>query len=344
MHFFNKDMRIFQVIFLTILLVACGEKNPLDVDVSGIEVEIRIDRMEKELFECKYEDLPALNTRFSQKYGDLWDAYVAVMLRAGSPDDSLIVVSLDRFIHDEVMMQVYQDISAEYGDLSWLQKDLEEAFRHLKYYYPDAEIPLIVTYNSVFNYGVSTFEHSVGVGLDMYLGPDNRTVKKISTEMIPQFMKDKMIREYLVVDIMRGWFEVNFMEELQGQDFLSRIVYEGKILYALDALLPTTPDHIKIRYTSDQFGWCIENENNIWRDIVDKKLLYSTEPLEIKKFCDEAPFTSGLPNNSPGRVGTWLGWMMVRAYVKEHPETTLPQLMAIDNPKKILKSYKPEKK
>lgn len=313
------------------------------VDVSQIEASVTIERMEKQLFDARPGDLERLNKDFQERYGELWEVYVSVMLRSGSPKDSMIVVSLDRFISDPTMIQVYQDISATYPELDWLKEDLEQAFRYLRYYYPDAAIPRIVTYNSVFNYGVSTFKDQIGLGLDMYLGPENRTVKKISPEALPQFLKEKMIKEYMVVDIMRGWIEANYLDAFKGQDFLSRMIHEGKILYAMDALLPADPDHIKIRYTPEQLGWCLQNEKNIWRDIVDKKLLYTTDQMEIRKFCDESPFTSGLPQNSPGRVGNWLGWMIVRAYMKDHPELKLPDLLDEKNERKILKSYKPPK-
>lgn len=336
-------MRKLLIVTALFLISSCSEKNPLEIDVSHLEADVVVERMEKKLFEAKSDELAALNTEFLQRYGDLWETYVSVMLRGGSAHDSLIDVTLDRFIHDPVMIQVYQDISAEFSDLEWMETELEDAFRHLIYYFPETKIPVVVTYNSVFNYGVATFEKHIGVGLDMYLGPENRTIKKISTEMIPQFIKEKMISEYLVVDIMRGWFETNFLPELKERDFLSRIVYEGKILYALDALMPAKEDHIKIRYTAEQLQWCEKNEMLIWRDIVDKKLLYSDNALEIKKFCDDAPFTSGLPDRSPGRVGAWMGWRMVRAYMKEHPELKLPDLIRENNARKILKSYKPEK-
>lgn len=338
----NWINRAFGLIFLGLMLSSCGENNPLDIDVSHVKADVRIERMEQELFSADFNELPALNAKYRNQYGELWDVYLMVMLRAGSPEDSLITVYLDRFTHDPIMTQVYQDISSQYKDLGWLKEDLDEAFRHLKYYYPDAKEPVVVTFNSAFNYGVSTFEKHIGLGLDMYLGPDNRVVKQIPTEEIPQFIKDKMIRDYMVVDIMRGWFETNFMAELEESDFLSRIIYEGKILYALDALLPKTADHLKIRYTPDQYGWCLKHETEIWKDIVDHKLLYTDDPLEIKKFCDEAPFTSGLPQNSPGRVGAFLGWRMVRSYMSANPELQLPQLINEKNPKKILKFYEPE--
>jgi hypothetical protein len=330
------------LIFLT-GFSSCIPYNPLDVDVSAIEAEVKIERLDELLFTASPGDIDKIHHDLLKKHGELWEAYFSAMLKAGPAQDSLAPVYLDRFVNDETMKSLYKDIKKEFPDLDWLEKELEDAFRHLKYYYPDAKIPSIVTYNSVFNYGVATFEDQIGIGLDMYLGPENQFVKNISIQDIPQFVKDKMKKEYIVVDVMRGWFENVYMEPPSERDFLSRIVYEGKILYALDALLPNTPDHIKIRYTPDELGWCIENENNIWRDIIDKKMLYSTNEEDIMKFIIEGPFTSGMPQNSPARVGSWLGWRMVRAYMKENKDLKLPDLVKEQNARKILKSYKPQK-
>lgn len=325
-------------------MISCTSSNPLEIDVSGIEAEVKIERLDQKLFQAKPSELAKLNREFLTSYGELWETYVSVMLRAGSPNDSLIDISLERFINDPVMKQVYQDIQIEFADLTELENELEGAFKHLKFYFPDSKVPRIVAYNSVFNYGVSTFEGFIGLGLDMYLGPKNRTVEKISTEMMPQFVKDKMLKEYMVVDVMRGWFEANYMNELNGgDDFLTNIIYHGKIMYALDALLPKTAPHLKIRFTPEQYAWCLDNESNIWKTLVDEKLLYSTNQADINKFIEEAPFTSGLPQNSPGRVGVFVGWQMVIAYMNEFPEKKLPDLIKENNPRMILKFYKPKK-
>src|SRR3989344_2962306 len=161
---------------IIVLMMSCTSSNPLDIDVSGIEAEVKIERLDQKLFQAKPGDLARLNREFLTSYGELWETYVSVMLRTGSANDSLIDISLERFINDPVMKQVYQDIQIEFADLSETEKELAEAFKHLKFYFPDAKIPRMVAYNSVFNYGVSTFENFIGLGLDMYLGPTNRTV------------------------------------------------------------------------------------------------------------------------------------------------------------------------
>lgn len=339
-----KAFRLFNLLMITLLLVFCGcGGNPLDVDVSDIEAEVKINRLEKKLFEAEFKDLKPLNEKWLNEYGELWEAYITVMLRGGSPYDSLIDVTLEKFTADEIMRQVYEDIQKKFPDLTDIESEISKAFKHLIYYYPNAKVPKFASYNSVFNFGVFTTDSCVGIGLDMYLGPDNRIVKQISNEDIPQFIKDKMRKEYIAIDVMRGWFALNFMEEPVEEDFIHQIIQEGKILYALDAFFPDKEDHEKIRFTESELQWCIDNEMNIWKDIVDRELLYTKDQKEITPFLSEAPFTSGLPQDSPPRVGAWLGWQMVRAYMEDNSDLKLPDLINEKNARKILKSYKPEK-
>lgn len=336
--------RYFNLLVVTALLFLVGcSGNPLEVDVSDIEADVKIVRLDKKLFESRFEGLKNLNQQCLDEYGELWEAYVSVMLRGGSPYDSLIDVTLEKFTSDEVMRQVYEDIQKKYPNLSDIEAEISDAFKHLIYYYPKAKVPKFVAYNSVFNFGVFTTDSCIGIGLDMYLGPENRIVKQISNEAIPQFIKDKMLEEYIAIDVMRGWFAMHFLPETEENDFLHQVVREGKILYALDAFFPGKEDHLKIRYTKEQLKWCYDNEMNIWKDVVDRELLYTKEQRDIEPFLTEAPFTSGLPQDSPPRTGAWLGWQMVRAYMEEHPGLKLPDLANEKNARKILKSYKPEK-
>ena len=68
-------------------------------------------------------------------------------------------------------------------------------------------------------------------------------------------------------------------------------------------------------------------------------------PQGVSKMMTDAPFTSGFAAESPGRLGAYLGWMIVRAYMKEADGVTLKQIMEDANAKDILKisKFKPGK-
>ena len=134
-------------------------------------------------------------------------------------------------------------------------------------------------------------------------------------------------------------FELNS----ENSDLLSHMVYHGKLLYALDLLLPDSEDSLKIGYSSNQMNWVRENEKDIFFHFAEKELFYSKEGKQIQKYIGEAPFTPGFPEGSPGMTGRWMGWQIVRKYMENTNPLDLQGLFSEGDAQKILKlsKYKP---
>jgi uncharacterized protein YjaZ len=95
-------------------------------------------------------------------------------------------------------------------------------------------------------------------------------------------------------------------------------------------------DTLKIGYSSEQIEWCNRFEKDMWTYLIDEKLLFTTEHLDIKRYIDEAPFTTSFSKESPGRTGIWMGWQIVRDYMKNNPDVSLQELMSLKNYQEIL--------
>jgi hypothetical protein len=131
-----------------------------------------------------------------------------------------------------------------------------------------------------------------------------------------------------------------------NKSLLSYMVYAGKQLYLKDVLLPECSDVDKIGYTLEQITWCQENESYMWRHFMQEQLLYSTDSKLTSRFINTAPFSKfylEIDNESPGRVGTWVGWQIVRSYMNNN-DVNLQQLLQMD-PIEIFQNskYKPKK-
>jgi hypothetical protein len=73
-------------------------------------------------------------------------------------------------------------------------------------------------------------------------------------------------------------------------------------------------------------------------------LLYSTRRTEFDKLIGASPMgATWMPPESPGKTANWLGWQIVKAFMKQHPEMSVQQLIAIDDPQIILDeaNYRP---
>ena len=107
----------------------------------------------------------------------------------------------------------------------------------------------------------------------------------------------------------------------------SNMIQQGKVLYFLDAMFPEMNDTLKVGYTKKQLDFCHRNEAKMWTYLAEHKMLFTTDRMSIKRFIDDAPYTAAFTEESPGRTASWLGWQIVRAYMKSHPEKKLPDLM-----------------
>ena len=118
------------------------------------------------------------------------------------------------------------------------------------------------------------------------------------------------------------------------------MLYKGKLLYFTKSMLPDEPDTLITGFTAEELEWCINNEENLWNYLIDKKLLYSTDYMTINKMVNPAPFTSGFSRKSPGRAVNWLGWKIIEAYMDKNSRATLPLLMQNNQYQQILTQSK----
>jgi len=173
----------------------------------------------------------------------------------------------------------------------------------------------------------------------MYLGKDHKFYE------FPEYIKQNFQENQMLPDIVSS-FSKNKIVPPTDNTLLSQMIYAGKELYIKDLLLPEYSDADKMGYKPEQIKWCQENEGYMWRYFIEKKMLYDTDQKLIPRFINPAPFSKfylEIDNESPGRVGSWIGWQIVRSFM-ENNEVSLQQLLLIDNKELFEKSkYKPKK-
>ena len=334
---------IYISLFFSVFILTSCRQNKLDIDVSSVQINpVEIKRLEKDLFEMDPNDINAKTSYMVNKYGSFYVRFVTRIINDGGIRDSSYASNLRQFLADRDMRDAYNECIKKYPDLDFLNQQLTDAFKHFKFYFPQKNIPRVVTYMSGFNYAVATDDSTLGIGLEMYLGRNN---KFYQMTQFPKYKTLTMDKEYILPDCMRGWLTNEFENNQLKDDFLSQIVQCGKIMYLLDAVVPEVDDTLKTGYTCLQLEWCKKNEFSMWTYFIEQKMLYSMDHAEIMKFITEGPFTSAFGKESPARTGCWVGWQIVRSYMSKHPEITLQQLMDDQDAQKILtqSKYKPEK-
>lgn len=319
------------------MLISCSGdgKSKLHVDVSKVNIEdIKIKRYGKDLFAVDPDNIKKGLDALSEKY---------YFFLGENIDDTLNLIQIKSYITDPYLKEIFSASMKKYPQLDELNENLTGAFRHYRYYFPDQQIPSVYSYISGldFEHPLRLIDTVMIIALDMYLGKDAKFYKQIG---LPVYKTTYLDEDYITPDCMKVIAKEKISFDVSGKTLLEQMIYHGKILYFADAMLPDLPDETKIKYTTDQLKWCQQNESIVWSFFIDQQLLYSKDLAAISKFLNDGPFTAGLSKESPARLGHWIGWQIVRAYMGNN-DLRLKDLIDQNDAQKILleSSYKPGK-
>ena len=180
------------------------------------------------------------------------------------------------------------------------------------------------------------------ISLDAFLGKKNKYYAGRE-----DYLREEFDGKYLLPQVVSAIGEQIIPYQVAGNEFLKELIYEGKKLLLKDALLPKYPDTVKIRYSTLDYAWCFDQESQIWNYLIQNELLFSTDKDLKSRFIDKAPFSkfyNAADAESPGRIGAWIGWQIMRSYVDKN-EFDLQSLLTKSDYRKIFKEakYKPKK-
>lgn len=318
-------------------LFAC-KPNPLKVNISDINTEVEVVRFDKELFAINSGDTLQFLSELSNKHPEFFDLFTYKVIQIGGIGDSLFVPGMKLFLTDTMILDVKKQVETEFSDFEKTEKQLQKAFKYFQYHFPEKPLPAIYTCISGFNQSVFTAENIIGVSLDKYLGRECEYYRMLNST--PRYKVLNMHKGKIASDVAYAWGITEFEHTNTGTTLLDNMVHQGKLMYFVDALLPEMHDSLKIGYTKLQLEWCKKNEAQMWANLIEHKMLYSNKRMDIIRYINASPTTSGFPLESPGRAGVWIGWQIVRKYMKKFPETTLSELMLNSNYQQILNDSK----
>jgi len=332
--------KAFILISMIMIFVSC-QKNPLKINVSRVDLSLNIKRLDRDIFKVTPENKQVAIKELSQTYGSFFDDYSENILALGNPSDSLYSTYLNTFLTDSMRVISRIKIDSVFKDISGLQKKLEDGFRHYKYYFPNKTIPRIITIISGFNQSVVMTRDAIGISLDNYLGAKCPYYVMLG---LPEYKRQNMYSDKIPTDVLYNWGISEFGINESKNDLISNMIYQGKMLYFLDAMFPEEPDYLKFGDKPEKLEWCKKNESVMWTYLIEHRLLFTTDWMNIVRFVGPAPFTAVFTNDSPGRAGAWLGWQIVKKYMKKNSEISLQALMSENDYQKILNDsgYSPE--
>ena len=328
-------------------LCSCKPSHKWNPDVSKIKVDVKFVRLEKELFSIDKAHFQDGMMKLIHERKDVLKFFITQLHNFGkwgvpSTLDSFEKVYLqNRYMRDSL----YPDVEKAFPDpvINDIEIQFDDAFRHLKYYYPNDSLPHVFTIINPFGFQAYTYGNDLLIALEFYLGENYRYYSSIE---MPQYKLRVFKKEYILPSALKTLFQAKYDEDkLTDQTLLSKMIYAGKRLFYLDVMKPDMADTLKIEYTGKQLQWCTTYLADMWNHLVSKNLLFNTNEDRVDKYIEEGPFTNDadVPQESSPRIGEWIGWQIVKKYMNNNPNMTLDELFRDKDYRKILtqSKYKP---
>jgi hypothetical protein len=346
-HLNSRDKILFFTIsFLFSLSISCDHEKLAEIE------PIKIKRFDLDLLKFDTAQFEVSEKKMIQLHGEIYPFYIEKLMGLGSidPNNSYYYKPhLTRFLRGEypAMMDTMNQLVT--GDIDKFENELTQSYQNLCTYFPAKKPSVVYSFfispmgsnpAAAFSFGQDT----VGINWFNYLGKDFSMYKPLYEGY--NYMVEWNQPEYLTRNVMLVEYNLLY-EKYKTTEEYSELIYnmieKGKEFYYLDKVCPDMKDHIKIGYSVAQDKWCKENEFEIWAFFKENKVLYSIETMDIKRMTEQGPTTPGMPSESPGMVGAWVGWQIVKAY-QARENKSLQELIQT-SPKEIMKSanYKPKK-
>jgi hypothetical protein len=270
---------------------------------------------------------------------DFTDVFGEGILAIGKPDSAGFYSRLKAYFSEPALMRIYSDEQEIFADLTEINKELSRGLNLFLKHFPQIKPPEVYMHVSGLNQNVVVTDAMLSISADKYLGSDYPFYRNFFHE----YQRQLMCPERIVPDYLLGFIMANLPFTGDETVLLDRILYAGKLHYILSKLLPDRKIWEYIGYTKEQYDWCVKHESQIWNTILENQHLHTADYWATNQYLREAPHTAFLPDDSPGRVGVWLGFRIISEYMKRNPRTGWKALMEFTDYPELLRQskYKP---
>lgn len=318
----------FCFLFVYLLIQSCST-NPLDINPEKKELNITFVNLDSVLVNTSENNLQNELSKLNLFPNQILDYQLEHCLGVGQLSDSGTILRIKKFVNDTYVSKLEIEIAKKFNNLKSRKEKIHDGFLYLNHHFKNGKLPKkIVFMNSFFASNVFCTENEIGIGLERYLGPKNEVIKMLPDQEFYQWIKDGMLDEYLERDVLTAWILTHYVPE-KKTNTAEAIVNWGKILYLTEAAFPKEEKNIILRYSKKQLEWAMKNEYAFWKYLVDEKMLFSDNEKNQSNFLNDAPFTMGLPEKGPDRLGQFLGWRIIHSYMMQFPDTNLEELIKL---------------
>lgn len=206
------------------------------------------------------------------------------------------------------MERLLPDLSETESQLGLLRSNFEQKL-------PEVRFPArTFGYATPYNQSVIIADTVMLIGLNHYLGAGYPGYA--SFDVYRRRLKEP---QRIPIDVAEAVIASGRPYETTAEStVISRMLYEGALLYALSELLPDADEAALMGYTEEELQWARRNEADAWRKMVETDMLYSTDTSLADRLVMPAPATLSVNPEAPGRFGRYLGLQIVKSYMEQN--------------------------
>lgn len=319
-----KSIQILSLLVFSVS-ISCKNESSLEKEINALEIDFVVERFDEVFSKTTTKELP----KIKQVYPFLFPERIP---------DSVWITS----INSDLQKQMFSEGVKQFPDFKSEKESFENLFKHVKYYDKTFKTPRVITVADGVDYRNKLVLQAdlLIINLMNYLGEEHAFYQNI-----PVYFAERMKPSQITPEIAEK-YAMKYAHQSQRKTFLDEIIYHGKLLYFKDVMIPSFSDADKIGYSQEDINWAEINEVQIWSHFVENEMLFSTDPKLFTRFTIPAPFSKfylDIDNDSPGRLGQYIGWQIVRAYA-EHSDVDIISLMQAESDQIFKKSkYKPKR-
>ena len=329
-------------------VVAGCHRSPSTVNIEGLELPANhrevnwmevLDNLPQDKNRAKQWD------HLRQAHPEFWAAWCEDILQLGASEDTASVEVLAEFLAQ--MRPMLEAIDTTSGSAEVIEREsalLRDGLKRLSVLDPSAKLPDVVWMPSGFNFAIYPGPDWVGVGLDWFLGSDHPMLSELPPARFPHYRLQRMRPEWMASDALKGWLLVSNQDRIPAAPrTVDMWLYWGKIMHLTSRCLPDATPAQMMNWTDDEWDWAVKHERATWAEMQPQDRMFSSNPKDVMRWFQEGPFTrvGRVPQDSPDRLGIFLGWRAVEAAMKANPDWTEVDLLNLQDTQPVLRSYRP---
>ena len=220
------------VALLILILISCNNSNNKP-NVSGIKVDVKIERFDKDFFSIDTNHLDQSLNDLNKKYPSFLPLYFEFL----SPINPM--VRQEGKTYDDAVKIFYRTIKPladavkkKYTNLDNVKSSLEKSFQYVKYYYPSFKLPAVFASVESFNpddpqevYGTALYHDTLILSLQMFLGNNFGGYDPVQ---YPDYLRRRFNEDYIVPNSVRSIVNDIYPDSSESLSLIEIMIERGK--------------------------------------------------------------------------------------------------------------------